>query len=92
MQAVTVQDTSTFIVPKGISGGKIGLQRSFPIFLTWHLNSAAPLVFAVVTVDNRTEMDTVPMQLKGGLPVVGTRPGAYEVNSKRLTQVSAWAC
>lgn len=75
-----------------MGGNRASEMFPYFFFLTWHLNSAVSSMFAAVTVDGRTEMDTVPTQLKGGLPVVGTRPGAYEVNSKRLTQVSAWAC
>lgn len=53
--------------------GGIGLWRFFPNFLMWQMSSAVPSGFAAVTVDDRTEIDAVPTQLKGDLHALGTR-------------------
>lgn len=54
-------------------GGE-GFRDHSLISAMWKLSSAAPWMFAVITVDDGTERDAVLTQVRGDWQVSGTRP------------------
>lgn len=72
----TTKEFSTktdWYVPKGMYGGGKGFRDHSLISAMWKLNSV-PWMFAVVTFYNRTETDSVLIQVRGDGQVSGTTP------------------